>query len=68
MRKKLLQHAEQTSLYNFIILRKKETPTQVFSSENCETFKNNGKNNKLAIFSIVTLLLLLLLLHLMLTR
>ena len=33
-----LIHAEQMSLYNFIILRKKETPTQVFSCGICETF------------------------------
>ena len=32
----------QMSLYNFITLRKKETPTQVFSCEICETFKNSG--------------------------
>ena len=30
------------SLYNFIILRKKETPTQVFSCGIHETFKNSG--------------------------
>ena len=43
MRKKLAEvrliNVEQMSLYNFIILRKKETPTQVFSCEICETFK-----------------------------
>ena len=45
-----LIHAEQMSLCNFIILRKKndlqffkkETPTQVFSCGICETFKNSG--------------------------
>ena len=35
-------HAEQMSLYNFVILRKKETPTRVFSCGICETFKNGG--------------------------
>ena len=37
-----LIHAEQMSLYNFIILRKKETPAQVFFCGICETFKNSG--------------------------
>ena len=37
-----LIHAEQMSSYNFIILRKKEAPTQVFSCGICETFKNSG--------------------------
>ena len=36
-----LIHAEQILLYDFIILRKKETPTQVFSCGICETFKNS---------------------------
>ena len=74
---KIWQHAEQMSLYNFIILRKK-TPTQLFSCGICETFKNSGdcfwkhvtcydviKNYvgyKLAIFN--AFLLLSLLLHL----
>ena len=35
-------HAEQMFLYNFIVLIKKETPTQVFSFGICETFKNSG--------------------------
>ena len=29
--------AKQMSLYNFIILREKKTPTQVFFSEICQT-------------------------------
>ena len=37
-----LNNTEQMSLYNFIILRKKETPAQVFSCGICETFKNSG--------------------------
>ena len=38
-----LINAEQImSLYNFIILRKKETPAQVFFCRICETFKNSG--------------------------
>ena len=72
-----LIHAEQMSLYNFIILRKKETPAQVFFCGICETFKNSGgcfwkhvtyyyvKNyagHKLAILNTVPLL------HLLLTR
>ena len=70
-----LIHAEQMSLYNFIILRKKETPTQVFSCGICETFKNSGGcawkhvtyyyvGHKLAIFNAV----LFFLLHILLTR
>ena len=67
-----LINAEQMSLYNSMILRKKETPTQVFSCGICETFKNSGgyfwkhltyyyiiKNylgHKLAIFNAVLLL------------
>ena len=46
MRKKLAEvrliNVEQMSLYNFIILREKETLTQVFSHEICEIFKNSG--------------------------
>ena len=37
-----LIHAEQMPLHNFIILRKKGAPTQVFSCGICETFKNSG--------------------------
>ena len=37
-----LFHAEQMSLYNFIILRKKETPTEVYSCGICKTFKGSG--------------------------
>ena len=37
-----LIHAEQMSLYNFIILRKKETPAWVVFYEICENFKNSG--------------------------
>ena len=37
-----LIYAKQISLYNFIILRKKETPTQVFSCGITETFKSSG--------------------------
>ena len=81
MRKKLWQHAEQMSLYNFI-LRKKETPAQLLSCGICETFKNSGGclwkhvtyyyimksyiGHKLAAFNAVLLLLLLLLLYLLL--
>ena len=84
IRKKLRQHAKQMSLYNFIILRKKETPTQVLSCGIGEAFKNSGgcfwkhvtyyyitKNyigHKSAIFNAILLLLLLLLLHLLLNR
>ena len=74
MRKKLAEvrliNVEQMSLYNFIILRKKETPTQVFSHEISETFKTvvvvsenitcyvikNYVGHKLAIFNGVLLL------------
>ena len=67
-----LIHAEQMSLYNSIILRKKESPPRVFSCGICETLKNSGgcfwkhvtyydilKNypgHKLAIFNAVILL------------
>ena len=37
-----LIHVEQMSVYNFIILMKKETPLRVFSCEICETLKNSG--------------------------
>ena len=37
-----LIHAEKMSSYNFIILRKKETPTQVFSYGFFQTFNNSG--------------------------
>ena len=37
-----LIHAEQMPLYNFVILKKKGTPTQVSSCGICETFKNSG--------------------------
>ena len=38
-----LVHAEQMTLKEKIILRKKkETPTQVFSCGICETFQNSG--------------------------
>ena len=36
-----LIYAEQISLYDFIILRKKETPTQVFPCGISETIKNS---------------------------
>ena len=37
-----LIHAEEISLYNFLILRKKETQTEVLSCGICEIFKNSG--------------------------
>ena len=33
---------KQMPLYNFIILRKKETPAQMFSCGICQTLKNSG--------------------------
>ena len=67
-----LINAKQMPLYNFIILMKKETPTQMFSCGTCKTFKNSGscfwkhptyyyliKNyvgHKLAIFNTILLL------------
>ena len=42
MAKVQLIHAEQMSLYNFIILWKKETSKQVFSCGIRETFKDSG--------------------------
>ena len=35
-------HAEQMFFYNFISLRGKKTPAQLFFCRTCETFKNNG--------------------------
>ena len=37
-----LIHVEQMSVYNFIILIKKETLLWVFSCGICETLKNSG--------------------------
>ena len=34
--------AEEMSLYNLVILMKKETPTQVSSCGVCETSRNSG--------------------------
>ena len=34
--------AEEMSLYNFVILKEKETPTQVFSCGICETYRNRS--------------------------
>ena len=42
MAKVQLIHAEQMSLYTFVILWKKETSKQVFSCGICETFKDSG--------------------------
>ena len=67
-----LIYAEQISLYNFIILREKKSPTQMFSCGISETFKSSGGcfwkhitfyyiiksyvGHKLAIFNAILLL------------
>ena len=37
-----LIHADQMSLYSFIILRRKKTPAQLFSCGICEMLENSG--------------------------